>query len=86
MQVWSLGKGLGHSTSQLLSKGASSAKLGATKEAANPNPNPNPAPDPNPIPIPKPNSNPNPIPFPKPDPNPNQGGGGGRCRRLCGGG
>ena len=51
-QVWSLGKGLGHSTSQLLTKGASTAKLGATKEAANPNSNPSPNPDPNPIPIP----------------------------------
>ena len=41
---------MGKSATHLLTKGASSAKLGATKEAANPNSNPNPAPDPNPNP------------------------------------
>ena len=46
VQVWSLGAGMGKSATHLLTKGASSAKLGATKEAANPNPSPNPDPDP----------------------------------------
>ena len=33
-QVWSLGRGMGNSTSRLLSKGASSAKLAGDKDEA----------------------------------------------------